>query len=302
MRRFWVLLPFLVVFLFAVFGWQYSATSETARTSDNSAQVPQRIISLAPNLTEIAYALGLGEQLVGATRYCNYPPAARALPRIGSFLDPDFEAIARLKPDLVLLLDNRTNTASQLEKLNIPTLTVRSNTLADIADAILQIGIRSQHIVQADALHDQLLPANSSPPADNAPRVLITIARTDGNAHLGVRYIAGQQDFYNDLIQMAGGINAYADNSVAIPTLDAEGILQLNPDVVIELFPAAAVHNTDLTKVRQRWQALHQISPLKAISNQHLHFIEADYTAIPGPRLVQLLVDIKPLIQAAISP
>ena len=301
MRRFWVLLPFFVVFLLALLGWQYSATSKIEPATNDISHAPQRIISLAPNLTEIAYAAGLGAQLVGATPYCNYPPAARNLPRVGSFLDPNFEAIVRLKPDLVLLLDNRTDTASQLAKLNIPSLTMRSNTLADIADAILQIGVRSQHVLDAEALHRQLLPA-APPPADNAPRVLITIARTEGSAHLGMRYIAGQQDFYNDLIQLAGGINAYTDTTIAIPTLDAEGILQLNPDVVIELFPAASAHHTDLTKVRQRWQALHQISPLNAISNQHLHFIEANYVSIPGPRLTQLLADIKPLIRAAITP
>ncbi len=99
-------------------------------------------------------------------------------------------------------------------------------------------------------------------------------------------FVAGQNDFYNDLINLAGGVNAYTDKTLKTGTLSQEGILSLNPDIIIDVFPEPDDHNYDLVKVNQQWQSLSQVN---AVKNRRVHIIEEDYATIPGPRLALLL-------------
>ena len=264
MRRFWPLLLLLAILLVSLIGQQISSPAKKVDSSQ-----AERIVSLAPSLTEIAFALGLDSKIKGVTRYCNYPPAAQLLPRIGSFLDPNFDAIVQLQPDLVLLLDNNPKVVSQLHQLNIATLTVKNETLTDIDDAIGKIGGRTGTQQQAATLRasiKQSIAKIQQRTADQEkPRVLIIISRESDQGPISNRYVAGHHDFYHDLIQLAGGINAYPDSSIAIPSLSAEGLLQINPDIIIELFPAAGEHPFDFHNIKQQWQQLDKISPLKAV-------------------------------------
>ncbi len=300
MRRFWPLLLLFAILLVAIVGQQAREPVKPA-----TLQASERIISLAPSLTEIAFSLGLGERLVGVTRYCNYPPQAQILPRIGSFLDPNFDAIVQLQPDLVLLLENNPQLIKQLHQLNIPTLAVNNETLLDIDNAINKIGQYTHTTQQAQtlrtAMHDILTDIQKQIADQAKPRVLIVISRESDNGPITHRYIAGHHDFYHDLIQLAGGINAFPDNKIAIPSLSAEGLLHLNPDVIIELLPAPDEHPFSRHKIKQQWQQLHQISPLIAVQNNQVHIIEADYTTIPGPRLPLLLKEMARLIHPSLE-
>lgn len=300
MRRFWPLLLLSIILLVAIMAQQARGPEKQVRSA-----APQRIISLAPSLTEIAFELGLENKIKGVTRYCNYPPAAKSLPRIGSFLDPNFDAIVQHQPDLVLLLDNTPRISQQLQQLGIPTLAVNNETLSNIDHAIDQIGDATSTQQQATTLRQSIQQAISQiqqkVAKQNKPSVLLIISRDSDEGALSNRYIAGHHDFYQSLIQLAGGINAYPYTRTAIPSLSAEGILQLNPDIIIELFPAADEHPFDLQKIQQQWQQLNNISPLTAIHNNQLHMIEADYTTIPGPRLPLLLKNIAQLIHPGLN-
>jgi iron complex transport system substrate-binding protein len=100
---------------------------------------PQRIISTAPSITEILYALGLGPRVAGVTRFCRYPPEAQLKPKIGDYINPNLEAIAALKPDLVIIQNNPVRLAQRLSTLRLRTLEVRQESLADIYAAIAAI-------------------------------------------------------------------------------------------------------------------------------------------------------------------
>jgi iron complex transport system substrate-binding protein len=106
-------------------------------------------------------------------------------------------------------------------------------------------------------------------------------------------YVAGHNDFYNDLIMLAGGQNAFTNTSLKTGTLSTEGILSLNPDVIIDMFPEPDDHNYDLDKVRQQWQSLPQVN---AVKNNRVHILEENYATIPGPRLGLLLKQMAQLI------
>jgi len=116
--------------------------------------------------------------------------------------------------------------------------------------------------------------------------VLVSIGHSLNNEQLNMIYIAGQHDFYNDLIVLAGGHNVYQDQKLKVPSLSLEGVIQLNPQIIIDIFPDADDHNDDLNIIMQKWQALPYID---AVDNKQVYIIEASYATIPGPRVVLLL-------------
>ncbi|MDT8309824.1 MAG: helical backbone metal receptor [Methylophaga sp.] len=296
MRRFWPLLPLLMIWLFAL--WQ----TPTDKDAPESAAVAKRIISLAPSITETVFAVGAGAQLVAVTDFCQYPRAAQDLPRIGGYLDPSLSQIVSQQPDLVIMLDRQQSLNKQLRQLGINTLLIDNARLAGIMDSILRIGAASGHPQKAQQLHDQLQQQITTVKQQIAdkPRknTLLAIAHYTNSEQLDLVYIAGQQDFYNDILRLAGGRNVYQDKRLKVPAVSMEGLLRMNPEVIIDIFPDASAHNADLLKVRQQWQ---QLTPITAVKQQQIHFIEAGYATVPGPRIIQLLIDIAQLLHPEIK-
>ena len=283
MRRFWPLLLFVIIFVIA---W----TANHEAIEQQSANTPQRIISLAPSITETLFALDLADNIVAVTDYCDYPPAALSLPKVGGFVDANLEAIIGLRPDLVIVLAQQETTIAQLKQLNIVTLVVRNTSLVEIKQAMIQIGKATGKTEQALSLLAEM--NNSIAIIDeklrglDRPNVLVSIGHSLNNEQLNMIYIAGQHDFYNDLIVLAGGHNVYQDQNLKVPSLSVEGVIQLNPQIIIDIFPDADDHNDDLNIIMQKWQALPYID---AVDNKQVYIIEASYATIPGPRVVLLL-------------
>ncbi len=297
MRHFWPLILFLIIFLFAIF-----APKQTTITEKSTPSVPQRIITLAPNITEIAFALGLDEKVVAVTKYCDYPEEACLLPHVGGFIDPNLEAIVALQPDLVILLASQQQTIKQLQQLNIPTLAVKNATLLDIKNSISDIGEATQHQQQAQQLlndiNNQITFITQKVAMLDRPSVMITMGHSSGGEHVKNIYIAGQHDFYNDLIILAGGQNSYQSRNLKVPSLSIEGIMQLNPDIIIDIFPEASDHNADIAQVKQQWRTLKYVN---AIKNNRVYIIEENYSTIPGPRIIQLLDKMARLIHPELN-
>jgi len=293
MRRFWPLILFVIIFIVAVLGLNNPVIS----TSISSSQSPQRIISLAPSITESLFALGLGDKIVAVTDYCDYPPAARELKKVGGYINPNLETIVGLQPDLVILLAGHTRTVTQLAQLNIKTLVVNNSTLLGIQQTINSIGQRTGRQQQADVLlatiQQKIAIVTDKVSGQERPKVMIAMGHSMGNEQLKQIYIAGQHDFYNDLISLAGGINVYQKSTPKVPSLSIEGIMQLNPDIILDIFPEEDDHQTDLIQAKQRWQKLHYVN---AIQHNRIHIIEENYATIPGPRIFQLLEQIAMLI------
>jgi len=297
MRHFWPLILFLLILVVAMVGLKQAPIN-----TESSQNEPQRIITLAPNITEIAFALGLDEQVIAVTKYCDYPAQVKSLPHVGGFIDPNIEAIVALQPDLVILVATQQQTIKQLQQLNIPTLAIHNATLADIKYSILAIGKKTQHQQQAQQLLteiEQKISAVTDKVAKlDRPKVMVTMGHSIGGEQVKNIYIAGQSDFYNDLIQLAGGENSYQNTHLKVPSLSIEGIMQLNPDVIIDIFPEAADHNADIEQVKQQWQNLKFVN---AVKNNRIHIIEENYATIPGPRIFQLLDKMARLIHPQLA-
>lgn len=292
MRRFWSLLLFVIIFIVALIGINLQSTSDETQSS-----APQRIITLAPSITETAFALGLGEKVIAVTDYCDFPPVAQHLPKVGGFIDPNLEAIVAFQPDLVILLANQQQTVEQLQRLNIPVLAVRTTTLTDIKQTIISIGQRTEHNEQAQQLlkriNQKIIGVQQHVVGLERPKVLIAMGHSIGSEHMKNVFIAGQNDFYNDLITLAGGQNAYQDSHLNVPSLSIEGILQLDPQVILDIFPEASDHHADLNQVLKQW---HELTYIDAVKHNRVHIIEQDYATIPGPRIFLLLEQFARLI------
>lgn len=296
MRRFWPLIPLLIIWLFAL--WQPAAVDN----AENSAAIPDRIISMAPSITETLFAVGAGQQLVAVTDFCQYPREAQDLPSIGGYLDPSLSQIVAQQPDLVILLDRQQTLNKQLQQLGIRTLLIDNARLDGILVSILQIGSASGHPQQARQLYDRLQKQINTVKQQVAGRppkeTLLAIAHYTNSEQLDLVYVAGQQDFYHDILRLAGGRNVYQDKRLKVPAVSTEGLLRMNPEVIIDIFPDASAHQADLSNVRQQWQ---QLTAVRAVQLQQIYFIEAGYATVPGPRIVQLLHDIARLLHPEIK-
>ncbi len=297
MRHFWPLFLFAIIFAVALIGLNSQSTVQKSQHA-----IPQRIITLAPSFTEIAYALDLSDNIVAVTDYCDFPAEVINLPKVGGIVDPNLEAIVALQPDLVILLASQQRTIKQLQQLNIPTLAIFNATLGDVQNAIHVIGQYTHHQHQAQQLLteiDQKITTIEEKLIGLArPRVMITMGHSIGNQHMKQVFIAGQNDFYNDLITLAGGENAYQDKQIDVPSLSIEGIMQINPEVIIDIFPEADDHDADLNNVLQQWQNLEYID---AVKNNRVHIIQEDYATIPGPRIFLLLDQFARLIHPELN-
>jgi iron complex transport system substrate-binding protein len=241
-----------------------------------------RIVSMAPNVTETLYALGLGSNIVGVTTYCNYPAEAKQKPRVGGTYDPNWEMIYTLKPDLVIGLDSQQDIAAQLQQLDIDFLGVPHERVTEIMQSILLIGDACGAQEKARELFQGLenrVGQASSLPAHAKPKVLICI----GHDELLTRmYIAAKNTFYDDLIKLAGGINASEQTLIKYPEISPESLYAMQPDLIIDL-----------------------VAPNQPSSEQWNHpnviTLTNDYAFIPGPRFGLLLNDLIHAIRPTIE-
>jgi iron complex transport system substrate-binding protein len=276
----------------------------SARSGEPGGQVrpPGRILSLAPSITETLFAVGAGAQIVGVDAYSDYPAAARSLPRLGALLDPDLEAMLRLRPDLAILLPSQAETARALDAAGVSTLTVPHETLADVGRAVLAIGRRTGHAREAealaDSLHRELLDIRSSA-ADSGRRlrVLFVVAREEGQ--LASFTAAGPRTYLDELIGLAGGDNALRDSPTRYPQISAETALRLAPDLILEWTPSE--RPGDSREERQadnrriaEWRTLIARPDAESPAVQVLH---DDLWLRPGPRVVDALDLLRSLLE-----
>ena len=261
-----------------------------------ASESPSRIISLAPSVTETLFAVGLGDRLVGTTRFCNYPPAAREIRRIGSYHNPSYEAILTAKPDLVVLLTEHHLEKEKIAQLGISILQCDHRSLDAILQSITKVGeacgvSEKAREVRADLEKRRDRVANKTKNLPQ-PEVLVSIGRKMGSGGLKDIYIAGKKSFYQNLIQLAGGQNVFKRDA-AYHNISAEGILVLNPDVVIDMVSDLAATGYKEDHLIAEWA---QLPRLKAVRDGRIAILGQDYVTIPGPRVIDLLEHIAAII------
>lgn len=251
-----------------------------------------RVISLAPSITETICALGGENQLVAVTDFCDYPPQVCSKQRVGGYLDPNYEMIIALKPDLVILMREHGMVKEFLLKASIPFLEIDNHNVDAILESFRKIGAALGKTRQADSLCNAVTVVCNRPSGYETlrkPRVLVSVERSEmGSGIVSQVYSAGPGTFYDDIIASAGGVNVLAPNSPRYPQIGAEGVLKLNPDIIIDIMTSTGT--LDSVTVTRDWQIFNNVS---AIRTGSVHCCAGDYVNIPGPRIVKLIADFK---------
>jgi iron complex transport system substrate-binding protein len=238
--------------------------------------VPRRIVSLAPSITETLFALGAGERLVGVTAYCDYPPEAAGLPRIGGYDTPNVEVIAALAPDLVIAPAEGTLAApvAALRRLGLRVEAVEVKSLDDLFAAVARVGALAG---REDA--GRALAAGLRARADAVRRAVRERPRARALLVLDhdPTIAAARGTFGDALLEAAGAANVAAGATSPYPQLSAESILGLAPEVIVDASMAADEPALREARARARWARL----PAARVVA-----IEPDLLVRPGPRLV----------------
>jgi iron complex transport system substrate-binding protein len=263
-----------------------------------------RIISMSPAATEILFSLSLGDRLVGVTRFCDYPPEAKEIPQVADMLDISLETLLDLSPDLVVLIDLNASLRERIERLGIATFVLRQETLGELCDSIQDLGricsVPERGMAAADSIRDALTDAERLTAGLARPRVAVAVDRDIADSVIRSLYIAGKESFYDDVIHFAGGRNAFETGGVTYPKLSPEGLIALDPDVIIDLVGdhriGAGVSQENL---EAQWQS---VPELKALKEGRIYLLTGDYALRPGPRIVQAIFDFMGFIHPELLP
>jgi iron complex transport system substrate-binding protein len=252
-----------------------------------------RIVSTAPSITEILFALGAGDQVVGDTTYCNYPEAAKHKPKIGGFTTPSTELILAVHPDLVFMTEERPDIAEILRNSGrMQVVNVRPDSVAGIYQSIqtvagkLGITDRGRTLIHSIDLEiHQGVPRTGGPAK---PKVLFVVGRTPGSVTDLI--VVGRGGYLTELIELAGGINIAADTATPYPRFSFEEVIRRDPDIIVDMGHDQMATEARKQAVKQLWQ---KYPFLRAVRLGAVYPISAEYFVTPGPRVGQAVRDLR---------
>jgi len=252
-------------------------------------QNPQRIVSTAPSITELLYALGLGDRIVGVDRFSRYPPEVLRKQKIGDYANPNLEVIASLRPDLVMIPTNPVKLAERLGTLRLKVLEIDQEGIAKLYDSFRIVGQATGMVEPAAKLTSSVRGQLDAIRARAAPlkrtRMMFVVGRTPNR--LDGLIVVGQASYLNEIIALAGGENVFRDAVASYPAVSLEEVLARNPDVIVDMGDMAdTVGVTDEHKreVTSLWERLTNVAAVK----QHRVFaVASDVYVVPGPRVVE---------------
>lgn len=245
---------------------------------------PLRVVSLAPNLTEMVYALGLGEHLAGRSSACDFPPEALTVPIVGGFGRPNWEALWQVRPDIVIATDlEKPGITQQLERRGVRVLILPCEGWADLKAAATAI---------AGALNQPARATEWNHALDERMHALRERVRADrGEGERPSVYVelwgnpvttAGGQSFLHQVVELAGGRNVTAGIRGRYPTVSPEWIIRENPDVILLAYMLADMRAAESVKKRIGWSSVDAIR-----YDRFIDAIPPDLLLRPGPRLIE---------------
>ncbi len=304
--KFFLIIVILLVFLachFAKVRLARVGSSGAAKSETAGQEYPRRIVSMAPSVTEILFALGLGESVVGVSNYCNYPAAAAKIDRIGGIMNPNLEAIVALKPDLVVKLRGHRILNASVYRFGIKTLTVDHKTIEAVLQSIPTIGQACGNASAAQRMVDELRlridRIRQKTAGLRRPRVMVSVDRILGAGRLENIFVAGNDEYFDEMIEIAGGRNVFGDQPVRYPVVSNESIIKADPEIIIDIISSmndtsavggkqsdAAAINKLKAKAAADWR---QLPKVDAVGSGKIFCLTEDFISVPGPRFILLL-------------
>jgi iron complex transport system substrate-binding protein len=253
---------------------------------------PQKIISLAPNITETLFALGLGEKVVGVTRYCDFPKEAMKKEKIGGMVDPNLEKIIALKPDLIIgFRGNPLTTLKRLRDLNLPVFVLDAGTTIESTLSIVnKIGTVTHAEKRAELFirslrerYEKILSALRS--VKQEPKVFLSLHGTG-------LWTCGKESFLNDLVKKARGVNIAGSIPRKWLDYNREHLIHENPEVIIIL----AKSKKDFLRTKKWIQSEAHLEGTKAVDAGRIYFLDENLATRQGPRLIEALEELARLL------
>jgi iron complex transport system substrate-binding protein len=255
-------------------------------------KMPEKIVSLAPSNTEIVFALGLADRLVGVTDYDDYPPEAKEKPSIGDYSTPNIEKIVAIEPDLILATNVHQNEViPALERLGLTVLTLDPKTLNEVLEAITIVGkgtgkqeAASQLVTEMSNRIKAVTDKTESLPQGQRPKVFYIVWHDPLMA-------PGSGTFQDDLISKAGGTNIARDLA-GWATISFEAVIEANPEVMI----ASTSHGTGEDLTFQFIKTEPRLRDTGARRNNRVYGMDGNLVSRPGPRIVEALEQLAKMI------
>lgn len=270
MRRFAVSLFACVVVVLA-------ACSRAPRPGSDAGVKGARIVSILPSTTEALFAIGAGDRVVGRSRYCDHPPEVARLPQVGGYVDPSFEAILALRPDLVTGARGPAGKtlSERLEARGIATYFPKTESFAEIDAMILGLGERTGRVAEARATVAALDAKVAAVEKAVAGRPRRKVLLVFGLEPLSV---AGPSSFADEMIRRAGGTNVVTEGG-GYPTIGVEHVLALDPDVIVNAAIAEAHGHERIGKDTPGW------AKVRAVAEGRVAPLPDEAALRPGPRI-----------------
>ena len=282
------LIFFLSLVIFLGTSASYSATltvNDEAGREVSFPFPPKRIVSLAPNITEILYSLGLDEEIVGVSNHCNFPEKAKRKVRVGSYISLDFEKITSLNPDLIIATGagNTREMVGRLGKLGFQTYVIFPKNFDDILQSIIHIGQVVNRDREARGITEgmkrrsqRVIELTKNLPR---PKVFVQI----GEAPI---VTVGKGSFADDLLRLAGGENIAGKEKEVYPRFGMEEILRRSPEVIVI---SSMNPKGDYQKILQEWT---RWKTIPAVKNGRIYLIDSDLLDRPSPRIIDGLEEL----------
>lgn len=244
----------------------------------------RRIVSLSPNLTQVIFALGEGDRVVGVTIYSEFPPESKDLPKVGGWINPNYEAILALEPDLVVMMkDQDVSFGDKIRSLGLKTFTANSNdSVEDILQSITDLGEMLGKESEARGLNGQIQSTIrevvEKTGKSEKKSVLLVVGRNPGT--LEDIYAIGTNNYINELITVAGGKNVITHERNALK-ITREAVYSLNPEVIIEINHEKIDKEAEILAI---WDSLEDVS---AVMNNRVYVLSSALILHPSQRITE---------------
>ncbi len=241
----------------------------------------RRIVSLLPSFTEILFAIGAGDRLVGRTTWCDYPPAALAVPSVGDGMPPSVEAVAARRPDLVVLYRSGPNltAAEQLERLGVRTMLFDLNRLEELGPVARRLGRLTGHEAPAESLATVMDRVVSQPPAPTTQSLVFIVWDNPP-------IVIGAGSYLDRLAALAGGRNVFHDIGSPSAQVSIETIAARDPDFV-------AILSDGAPPVLPRYASRPEWRVVRAVRDRRFLFLPGQLFGRPGPRVAEAIRELR---------
>jgi iron complex transport system substrate-binding protein len=275
---------------FAVCSLLLAACAPTLDNEPRAAadEMPQ-VVSLAPSITEIIFALDAGDQLLGRSMHCTYPDAAATIPSVGRIDLPDLETLLTLKPDRLILSGlTPIEVEQRIRRLGLPTLRLEHSGLDGLRSDMVTLAETLGRVEEGRALLERwdsvIANVEAAVAASNAtpPRVVLLYS-------MSALYSAGEGSFVGDLITLCGGVNIARKALSPWPQLNREAVLAENPQIILLAMNSDKRSATDQVRFIEQLQADSFWRQIDAVRDGRIHFIPSDWLTIPGPRTLNAI-------------